>query len=353
VIDPWAPLGLISATAALLALPVTPAFYELRKRTDVNPLPTSRHDGRIENFAEAFYSRIEPLRAQLGECQAKQEVLRTNAEGMEVLLVGRDNFDFDERLLRGISAVVCGTPACVPCGRIINADLYGETTLRIGQGATVRAALSAGDITLEENSAVLRWLHAYGEVRMRRCSTSYGRLSSLQKIHLQAGCGFQRLHAPTIVAGDSDLSSLGVRQIPEESRTLTDDSTLNPQRVRINGDFELPPGESTTGNLIVTGDLCFGAESRFTGSSKSYRDTVVAEGASVRGPIVCGGTVHLASRSFVAGPIIAERDVWMGRGVCIGTPEAPTTVSSRRVRIGVGSELHGTVWARVRGTVED
>jgi predicted acyltransferase (DUF342 family) len=316
-------------------------------------LPTSRHDGRIENFAEAFCARIEPLRAQLRECQAKQEVLRTDAEGMEVLLVGRDNFDFDERLLRGVSAVICGTAACVPCGRIINADLYGDTTLRIGQGATVRAALAAGDITLEENSAVLRWLHAYGDVHMRRGSISYGRLSSLQTIHLQSGCGFQRLHAPRVVAGDSDIPSLGVPHIPQESRTLTGDSWLNPQRIRIDGDFELPPDESTTGNLIVTGDLCLGAESRFSGSAKSYQDTIVAEGASVRGPLVCGGTVHLASRAFVAGPIIAERDVWMGRGVCVGTPEAPTTVSSCRIRIGVGSELHGTVWARLRGTVED
>jgi hypothetical protein len=352
--DAWAPLGLISTTAALLALPMAPAFYELRKRADIAPLPTSRHDGRIENFSEAFYSRIEPLRPQLQECLRTGEIRRTNVEGMEVLLVGRDGFDFDADLLRGISAVVFASRALVPGGRIVNADLYSDTALRIGRGTAIRAGLSAGNVIFEEGSSVLRWLHAFGNVEMRQGSTSYGRLSSLQEIHFRAGSAFQRVNASRIVTGDSELS-LSVPEFPDQPcYSRTGGLALPaPPRVRVHGDFVLPAGESMTGNLIVTGELHFGADSRFSGNAKSYKDTVVEEGAMVQGPIVCGGTVCLRSRSFVAGPIIAERDVLIGRGVCVGTLDAPTTVSCCRTQICSGCQLHGSIWARVRGTVED
>ncbi len=87
---PWAPLALTTLTAALLAVPVTPALYELWKRADAAPLPTSRHDGRIANFAEAFRSRLQPLLPQLERCRNQRQLVRTCIEGMEVLLEGRD-----------------------------------------------------------------------------------------------------------------------------------------------------------------------------------------------------------------------------------------------------------------------
>src|SRR5579864_5564917 len=100
----WAPLALTTLTAALLALPVTPALYELWKRADATPLPTSRHDGRIANFAEAFRSRIQPLLPELEHCAGRQVLSRTSVEGMEVLLVGCNTnpdtgvFDLHSRL---------------------------------------------------------------------------------------------------------------------------------------------------------------------------------------------------------------------------------------------------------------
>lgn len=351
--DAWAPLGLISVTAALLAMPVAPAFYELRKRGDVTPLPTSRHDGRITNFAESFYSRIESLQALLEECRVTSQVTRANSENMEVLLVGREDFDFDPPLLAGVAAVLCCSRASVPSGAVIDADIYSEAELEIGQGAAIRAALASGSIVLGKNSVSLRWLHAHTSVRLQEGSTSCGRLSAGESITLEHGCGFQRMHAPTIVTASSGPNERGTCEFVSDLLPDFEEeaSALRP-RIRIHGDFILPAGESMTGNVIATGNVHFGRGCRFVGVAKSYKDTIAEEGASIQGSIVCGGKVHLGKRSFVAGPIISEREVIIERGVRIGAPDALTTISSCLVQIATGCQLHGTVWARIRGIVE-
>src|SRR5579863_7669078 len=156
----WAPFALTGVTATLLLLPVTPALYELRKRRDAAPLPTSRHDGRIANFADAFQSRLEPLLPQLKKCRDEHELLRTHIDGMEVLLVGSHDFYFDPDAMKGVNAVMCGEAATVPAGRVVEADVYADSSLELGEDAVLRCALGESDIILGENSAVMRWLHA-------------------------------------------------------------------------------------------------------------------------------------------------------------------------------------------------
>ena len=364
----WAPLGLIAVTAALLAVPVTPALYELRKRDDVAPLPTSRHDGRIENFSEVFCSRLKPLLLQLDQCRAQRKVSRTNLDGTEVLLVGRDDFDFDPAQMRGIAAVLCSNPM-IPAGRAVQSDVYGEQNLTLAAGSAVRAAFAHGDITASTNSAVLRWMHAGGRIFLAEGSAVYGRLSAAEAIYLQPGCSFQHMQAPSIltlrVDGGSAAADLPVpdtrgpaQSVPSavsDGRPVStgDEPFASRPRVRVDGDFVLPPGEIMNANVIATGDLRLASGSRLFGSAKSYRDTVVEQDTTVEGSIISGRTLLLGPRCFVAGPILAERDVVVSRGVRVGTIDALTTISCSALRIASECRLHGTVWARIRGHVED
>jgi predicted acyltransferase (DUF342 family) len=364
----WAPLGLISVTAALLAVPVAPALYELRKRGDVAALPTSRHDGRIENLSEVFCSRVEPLLLQLDQCRAQRKVSRTNLDGTEVLLVGRDDFDFDSAQMRGIAAVLCSNPM-IPAGRAVQSDVYAEQNLTLGGGSAVRAAFAHGDITVSTNGAVLRWMRAEGRIFLAERSAVYGRLSAAEVIYLQPGCSFQHMHAPSVLTvrvdgggAAADLTMAATRgpaksvtfEVSDATPVLIGDEPFAPrQRVRVEGDFVLPPGETMNANVIATGGLRLASGSRLFGSAKSYRDTVVEQDATVVGSIVSGRMLHLGPRCFVAGPILAERDVVVCRGVRVGTLEALTTISCRAVRIASECRLHGTVWARIRGHVED
>jgi predicted acyltransferase (DUF342 family) len=128
--------------------------------------------------------------------------------------------------------------------------------------------------------------------------------------------------------------------------------TTSRPRLRVEGDFALPAGETLDANIIATGELHIGRGARLLGSAKSYKDTVIDEDACVHGSIVCGGTVWLGPRTFATGPVMAENDVLMARGARVGSPDAPTTISSSGANIAAGCQLHGTVWARVRGNIE-
>lgn len=356
------PMGLISVTAALLAVPVVPAFHELHKRNDAGPLPTSTHDGRIENFAERFRSQVEPLRAELEQCCASGEVRRTQAPGIEVLLLGRDDFDFDPMSMQAITTVLA-SHLHVPCGRTVHADLYSAGDLSVGEGSVIRAAQSEGDIRLGPNSTALRWVHAGGRVHLQQGSTSYGRLSALDSILLEPGSSFEHMHAPLITTAEPDREdepSLGGRARAREFSRNKSDRQATPgigdvfrshPRVRVHGDFLLPAGETSMGNVIATGSVGVGARSKLLGSVKSYQDMFVDEGARVQGSIICGGTLYLGSNCFVAGPVMAERDVVISAGVSVGTAGGLTTISSHTVQMARECRVHGTIWARVRGSV--
>jgi hypothetical protein len=361
---PWAPLALTAVTAVLVVLPVTPALYELWKRSDASPLPTSRHDGRIANFADVLQTRLEPLRPQLERCCAERTVSRTSLAGMEILLVGTGNFDFDSEQTRGISTLMFGEAAQIPAGKIVDADVYADGPMVLGENAALRAAFGRDDVILEKNSTVLRWLHGDGSIYLRPGSTVYGRLSAGLSIRLERGCAFQHMHAPQILTVDSDdtralpasaaFACRAQKNLEENAgRGSTGDlfATSRP-RLRIEGDFALPPGETLDANVIATGELHIGRGARLLGSAKSYRDTVIDEDACVHGSIVCGGTVWLGPRTFAAGPVMAEKDVLIARGARVGSPDAPTTISSSGANIAAGCQLHGTVWARVRGNIE-
>lgn len=361
---PWAPLALTAVTAVMVVLPITPALYELWKRGDASPLPTSRHDGRIANFAEVFQTRLEPLRPKLERCRAEREVARTSLAGMEILIVGAEKFEFNPEQTQGISSLMFGGAAQIPAGRVVEADVYADGPIELGEGAALRAGLGRDDIILGKNSSVLRWLHGDGNVYLRPGSAVYGRLSAGQSIRLEHGCAFQHMHAPQILTIDSDdrrALATADRHVCQtrkdsledpENAELGDVFTLSRPRMRVEGDFVLPPGETLNANVIATGELHIGRGARLLGSAKSYKDTVIDEDACVHGSIVCGGTVWLGPRTFATGPVMAESDVLIAHGARVGEPDAPTTISSSGANIAAGCQLHGTVWARVRGNIE-
>ena len=108
------------------------------------------------------------------------------------------------------------------------------------------------------------------------------------------------------------------RRVHRERSVTGDLFTTSRPRLRIEGDFVLPPGETLDANVIATGEFHIGRGARLLGSAKSYRDTVIDEDACVHGSIVCGGTVWLGPRTFATGPVMAESDVLIARGARVG-----------------------------------
>ncbi len=340
------PIGLVAATATMLALPIVPALHELWTRGDAAPLPTSTHDGNIANFSDVLRLRLAPLLAQLERCMAARELGLASAGGIQVLLVGSEGFAFHPHLTKSVGAVICGRPAVVPQSTVVESDIYALDSVVIGTDSRVRAVLGVRDVVLQEGSAVLRWLDATN-VQLREDSSSYGRMSARESIRLVNGCTFERMRAPVILTGDADPAVLPVGM---DVADLLDPSR---PRMRGKGDFVVPAGETLKANVIASGELRLDRGARIAGSTKSYSDTVLEPGAQVRGSMVCARSVYIGAGCFVTGPIMAENEVVIGPGCRVGMPDVCTTVSARRVRIAEGCALHGTVWARLEGAIGD
>jgi predicted acyltransferase (DUF342 family) len=368
----WAILALTGATTALLGVPVTPALLELRKRRDATPLPTSRHDGEITNLAQAFSSRLEALRPQLETCAIEGEITGARIENSNVLLVGLKNFDFAAKLAHGVDAIMCADSLNILAGQVVDSDVYADGLLRLQPKAVLRAGITSEDAILERNSCVLRWLHARASVHLHARSAVYGRLSAECFIHLQPGCVFEHMHAAQIhtITEDCPHSRGGtvctcvpsplkchiceIESNHQQERGDWDDIFAeHRRRIRQEGDFLLPAHQTLNANVIATGAVRFGPNSRFIGSAKSYKNTFVDEGACIHGSLVCGDTLYLGERSSVTGPIMAEENVVIASGGRVGFPHALTTIAARNIKIAAGCQLHGTVWARVRGTIEN
>jgi predicted acyltransferase (DUF342 family) len=362
---PLGPIALTTTTAALLVLPVAPALRELWTRRDATPLPTTRHDGRIANFAQALRSRLEPLRPQLAICCSRSELANANNEGIQVLLVGRENFDFHAGMVGGANAIMSAWPMAVPRGKVVDADVCTDSSLTIGEDSAVRAAMSGLDIILEKGSSALRWLHAARNVYLSAGSVAYGRLSADGSIYLEQGCSFQHIHATRILTAerfrpkptpgmDSLLDRIPTNpEISVVSEGSSGDAiSTSRRRLRVQGDFVLPNGEALTANIIATGEVRLGAGARVYGSVKAYRGVFAANGAHVYGSVVSRGAIRLASDCVVIGPMMAEDQIEIGSDCQIGESAALTTISSNEISIGLGGLVHGTIWARIRGIVE-
>lgn len=346
----WAPLALTATTGVMIAIPLAPALMEVFQRRDASPLPTRKDDGNIRNFARAFRRYIEPLRPELAACAESNAIMETRLpNGAYALLVGKAGvYDVPEDKVQTL--VLFAKQCTLTENLVFTQDVYAGNVLYGGRRNAFRALLGDNDIYLAEESCVLRWLHAEGKIVVGQLSRLFGRVSSEEAIYLSPGCSFERMHAPTIftsIGSELDLASAApeTKPLAEEARRLG--------RSRINGDLHLGSGEMLLGNIIVTGSIHMDERTRIFGSAKGNGDIHLRDQVEVQGSLVSTRTIHIASNCSVRGPLLAENEIIIGAGTQIGTPGSPTSVSAPRIRISRDCAVHGTLWARVEGRVEE
>jgi predicted acyltransferase (DUF342 family) len=346
----WAPLALTSLTGVMLALPLTPALLEVRRRADAAPIPIQQHDGEIANFARSFRRYIEPLLTELEACGNASVIAEsTRPDGRGALLVGQSPF---ARQFEGTSndpLVLFAARTVLTDDLIFGGDVYAADTLFAGKREIFRALLAEKDIFLGEGSQVLRWMHAEDSAYLERHCQSFGRLSAGHAIYMWPGCTFERVHAPRI-ATVWDESGFPLARTDVGSPGSRLDRPL--RRWRVAGDFTLRSGEELQGNLVAASTVRLGDGCRVVGSIKSHGDTLVGAECEIDGSVVSTACVRIAGDSFVRGPVLAEEEVVVGPGAQIGAPDMLTTISAPRIRIAPGSLVHGTLWPREKGSVE-
>ena len=336
------PLALIAATSAFAALPLGPALLEMRRTRDAAALPIRRDDDNIRNFASTFraYSRVHLERA------AQQA---TFADCAALIFHKGEFLEFqnaDSETVRGV--VLCRGDVDLGHNVAFRDDLYCGGTLIGGARNVYRSILGEEDVCLGESSHVSRWLHAAGSISLGTGCKLHGRASAEFIIYLRPGCTFRRMHAPLMAAVREELD-----RKPSRHTTIATQEEPGVSRFpsRLDGYFYLPAGARHEGSVIARGKVFLGAASHLAGNLKSHQDVRVSEQVEVDGSVVSTHSIDLGEDSFVRGPVISERKVFVAAGAQVGSPECLTTISAPHVTIAPGAIIHGTVWARESGEV--
>lgn len=349
----WA-LLLLATTALVFALPLAPALQELRRRTDVDPLPIDQeHACDVRHFARRFVALVERELAAIA-----QGTGRHLAAGYAVMGAGVFHAREDERRTRVSTRVlVAEGPLELPRNFSWLREVYGRHDVRGGCDARLRAVMAGGRLVLGPRAAVLRWAHARSVHALPDC-VLLGRLSADEELVLEPGCRFTRIHAPTIVFGSVAVPGRTDRDDERRRALWRAPATAGPRSSALvagrwvaQGDLEIPAGEVFRGDLVVRGDLVMRRGAGIDGSIKAHGDVRLEPGVCVAGAVVSTRSISAVGRCSVDGPIVAEREVRLGAGSVVGAAGAPATVTAPVIRVEPGVVVHGTVWAKEDGTI--
>jgi len=353
-VSSYASVGLLCVMGCILFfLPLIPAFRELRRKSDAEPLVVvQQHAGEIRFFADSFRSYLKSLGPTLEQCSRTGATASgTMPDGTEYIVYGQG----DQGLLlppskedQAVAAIIASaTDLALPWQTTFSRDIYSAGDFFGGEKNNYRAVLAEKDVRLGEHSSVNRWVHAVGEFSADAGCKLFGRASSDRSIRLTTDCTFSRLNAPRIATFDSDSATAPAT----EDTTYADESSAVLPRTLHDGDLEIPPGQVLRGNLVVRGKLRVGTGARIEGSVKSEKELVLESNVRVEGSLISTSKIVIGADCRIHGPIIAERAMRIASGTRCGSQAKPTTLSAPEIELETGVLVSGTLWARERGQV--
>jgi hypothetical protein len=345
-----ATLILMLSAGLLFMLPLLPAITELWLKRDAQPLEViQQYGGDIRHFAQGFRKIAVALQPQLQECVASGTTATgTLPDGDEYVLFGSADESFfvpaARRDATWRSVVATGADLELPDGLTFAKEIYAAGDLTGGERSTFRAILGERNIHLQRASKVIRWAHAARRFRAEHDCDLFGRISSDQEIQLQSGCVFQRVGAPMIVAGFSEMG-------PQPTNAPADATPRPTGRTLYDGDLDVRAGEVVAGSIVTRGKLHIGAGAHVLGSVKSNGHLTVDSGVSVDGSLLSATTTHVGPNCRIGGPVLAEHGVIIESGTQCGTARNPTTVAAPTIELEEGVVVFGSLWARSEGRV--
>jgi cytoskeletal protein CcmA (bactofilin family) len=344
---------LLFLTGALFLLPLLPALWELRSKSDASALSViQQHAGEIRYFADSFRVYVKALEPTLRACShSGRNATGVMPDGTNYLVLGSGNQGLTLPLQQQDQTypvlIASATDLSLSSHSTFSKDVYSRGRFVGGENNHYRALLAEQEAYLGKGSSVTRWVHAGGELRVDSGCRLSARGSSDSRIRLAADCSFLRLNAPCIELGQEATASAD-DTIPPTSEIPT---AMNRSRVLQDGDFEIRSGATFCGDLVVRGELRIGSGARVYGSVKSQKDMVLESGVRVEGSLISAGALLIGPDCRIHGPVIAEREMRIQAGTQCGDSRKPTTVSALRIEVAEGVLVFGSLWAREHGEV--
>ena len=343
---------------SLFTAVLMPALMELYWPKDNQPLKVLREfDGNIANFAIGFGRLIESeLGDALGSFGSGPVIRNGNLSSGEPYLYVGDGASLPLSITGGEGnvfekTVVCAGNTNLPEDAVFTREIYASHDLNCGHRAIFRAILSRGGISLGRDSAVLRWMHAKGNISVASGSQIMGRTSSDSRINLSENVTFERLNAPRMEFGEMPETDLSLKQLAVW--TPGGKARRVGSHWAIHGNVSIPPWHECQEALVTEGALDIGSGSRMRAAVKGKKDLKLGAGCRCDDAVIAGNALEIGENCQVSGPLISESSIVLKRGSIVGTEDHPTTVTAPRISIEPGVVVFGSVWAREQGKVEE
>ena len=293
-------LAWLAATLAVFALPLWPAWRELKTGSDAAPLAIDDADDGLTSYRARASARSLPW----------------------------------------LSAVPPGDRWRRRSSRAVRTR--DALTLRKGERAEL--LVSSAEIVLQPGSKITRTVHG-------RDLVSQGvqlplRASADDLLVLEPGTRFFRISAPLIMT--TPLPSFE----PSETDALyTDVSAVGPRRFH-KGDLRLNGGETSSTHLVVGGRLELGPQAVILGNVKAQGDVTLAPGARIEGALFTNGNVICQGDNRIDGPLCAGKTVELGSGFQGGRTRRPCSISGWQVVLKPSVRIFGSITAVTGGEVQ-
>ncbi|HEV8355801.1 MAG TPA: polymer-forming cytoskeletal protein [Gemmatimonadales bacterium] len=342
-------LALLALAAGWFFLPLLPALRELLRPTDIAALKVvDRSSGYVAYFARNFRMYLEKQTALLPAEQQVGDFFGRLPDGTRLIRIHKAGDTLERESQEGAEnrLVVVDVPLALEGGETFLMELYARAPLTGGPGAVYRAVYAEKELTLGDDSTVLRWAHAGGRLTVGKDSVLRGRISSDLGVELAPGVVFERIGAPIISAGNhSPPEPPPPPPAPPAPWQFPAGAKMVGDHVRIAGDAEIPPGLRVAASLVVAGRLSIGLGTIVEGSVKAHGDVVLADEAQVQGAVVTRTRLVVGRGAWIGGPAIAEVSIRLGRGALVGGPELPATASAPEVELETGAAVYGQISA--------
>lgn len=290
----------IAFTLLFFALPLWPAWRELRTASDAKPLAIDDADTGLTSY-----------RAQ------------TTAQHLPWLNELPANRRWPYRNTKAVRA---------------------SEPVRLNAGEKAEVLVSLDEIVLEPGSKITRTVH--GRELHNKGTQLPLRASADETLALEPGSRFFRISAMLILVApiDSDRVQTFMRR--------TDGIEERPRkRVLHKGNLRIGAGQQVQDDLIVTGDLHLEPGACIHGNVKVHGNATLAAGAQLRGSLFATGSIHCERDNLALGPLCASDHVHLGPNFEGGRIDQACSISGWTVTVESGACICGSITAVTGGKV--
>ncbi len=362
-------LMLVMALLLLMLIPLIPAFTELYLKQDAEPvrigkfsyLDIDSYSRGFENFLKNKFKGLIGPDCSFIEPENKEGTFNNQPYLYLKKPVARQELvsDIEKNMLFTTRMILSEPDIELPSNMLYESEVFAKGSLATGRNNYLKAAMAHGDVFVQPNTEVLRWISSRGTLSAHGPATFHGRLSAAQKIIADNNILFKWMAAPEIITNPSETVST-IAADYRESISYNDTPITELEHIDlieilgnvafIRGNLAPPPNWRSSLDIIATGNITLMENTILSGKVKANGDLITGHHCKLMQSVVSSKNILIREGSFVKGPLLAE-DIIEIIAATVGEPEQPSSIYAREVSLIGSCKVFGSIYAEDKGEV--